>query len=160
MHPRFMFCRHVPILTLAILPGGVCATCTHMRLSPRRISNPFPYYSEQHSINSMFLLCFMILFILLADFVHVNSMLDLVKLSAIFNSIYINPHFPVIRLKETFELAFRISIHPFFVVSSSHVQPVVEVNNIRTVLRVQAISLQNVPMRNDLWIVLHLIPVK
>ena len=45
------------------------------------------------------------LLILLADFVHVNSILDLVKLSAIFNSSIINPHFPVIRLKETFKLA-------------------------------------------------------
>ena len=115
MHPRFMFCRHVPILTLAILPGGVCATCTHKRFSPRRISNPFPYYSEQHSINSLFLLCVMLLQILLADFVHVNSILDLVKFSAIFNSIHIDPHFPVIRLKDAFELTFWISVHPFFV---------------------------------------------
>ena len=140
--------------------GGVCATCTHKRLSPRRISNPFPYYSEQHSINSLFLLHFMSLLILLADFVHVNSMLNLVKLSAIFNSSIIDPHFPVISPKAAFELAFWISVHPFLVISLSQVQPVVKVNSIRTVLWIQAISLQDVPMWNDLRIVLHPIPVK
>ena len=115
---------------------------------------------SQLSINSLFLLCFMSLLISLIDFVHVNSILDLVKLSVVFNSFLIDPHFPVIRLKEAFELAFWVSVHPFLVVSLSQVQHVVEVNRIRTVLRVQAISLQDVPMRNDLRIVLHPIPVK
>ena len=100
------------------------------------------------------------LLISFADFVHVNTMLDLVKLPTIFRSTIIDPSLPVIRTKEAFKFAFWVPVHPFEVSASSRIQPVVEVDCIRAALCVQAICLQDVSMWNDLWIVLHPVPVK
>lgn len=65
---------------------------------------------SHHSINSPLLLRVMLLSILLADFVHVNTLLDLVELPFVFRSAIVDPLFPVIRTKEAFKLAFWVPV--------------------------------------------------